>query len=117
MSSSGGIPPRSTISCRAASRRRSRLRLASARSSATPFTPLAEDFPPYIDTVRHTEEFPPLMPRRSRSMRIGLFVDELGMSLDAVVEKTREVAEAGFTGAWFAQRHGWDALTTLAIAG
>ncbi|KAB2346595.1 TIGR03564 family F420-dependent LLM class oxidoreductase [Actinomadura rudentiformis] len=50
-------------------------------------------------------------------MRIGLFVDELGMSLDAVVEKTREVAEAGFTGAWFAQRHGWDALTTLAIAG
>jgi F420-dependent oxidoreductase-like protein len=49
--------------------------------------------------------------------RIGLFVDEMGPSLDAVVDQARAAADAGFAGVWVGQRTGRDALTTLAVAG
>ncbi|MEU5882341.1 TIGR03564 family F420-dependent LLM class oxidoreductase [Spirillospora sp. NPDC047279] len=50
-------------------------------------------------------------------MRIGLFLNELGVPLDAVVDEARQAAEEGFAGAWMGQRPGWDALTSLAVAG
>jgi F420-dependent oxidoreductase-like protein len=50
-------------------------------------------------------------------MRIGLNVNEMGVPLDGVVAGVRAAAEAGMSGAWLGQRPGWDALTTLALAG
>ncbi|MFG2002996.1 TIGR03564 family F420-dependent LLM class oxidoreductase [Spirillospora sp. NPDC048911] len=50
-------------------------------------------------------------------MRIGLFANELGVPLNDVVAEVGQAAEAGFAGAWMGQRPGWDALTTLAVAG
>ncbi|MFC7041187.1 TIGR03564 family F420-dependent LLM class oxidoreductase [Nonomuraea rubra] len=50
-------------------------------------------------------------------MRIGLFVDEKGPSLDVIVDQSRAAATAGFAGVWLGQRDGRDALTTLAVAG
>jgi F420-dependent oxidoreductase-like protein len=50
-------------------------------------------------------------------MRIGLFVNELGVPFETVIDQTRAAAEQGFAGAWLAGRPGWDPLTTLAVAG
>ncbi|GAA1682096.1 TIGR03564 family F420-dependent LLM class oxidoreductase [Nonomuraea maheshkhaliensis] len=50
-------------------------------------------------------------------MRIGVFVDEMGPSLEAVADQVQGAAKAGFAGAWVGQRTGRDALTTLAVAG
>ncbi|WP_432838220.1 TIGR03564 family F420-dependent LLM class oxidoreductase [Dactylosporangium sp. CA-092794] len=50
-------------------------------------------------------------------MRIGIVVDEMGPSLEAVVDQTRAAAAAGFGGVWLAQRTGRDALSALAVAG
>ncbi|MER7361314.1 TIGR03564 family F420-dependent LLM class oxidoreductase [Nonomuraea wenchangensis] len=50
-------------------------------------------------------------------MRIGVFVDEMGPSLDAVIDQFQAAAKAGFAGVWLGQRTGRDALTTLAVAG
>jgi F420-dependent oxidoreductase-like protein len=51
-------------------------------------------------------------------MRIGLNVNEMGVTLDGVVAGVRAAAEAGLAGAWLPQRPGgWDALATLAVAG
>ncbi|MFI7450067.1 TIGR03564 family F420-dependent LLM class oxidoreductase [Nonomuraea sp. NPDC049714] len=50
-------------------------------------------------------------------MRIGLVVDEMGPSLETVIDQSQAAAEAGFAGVWLAQRTGRDALTTLAVAG
>ncbi len=50
-------------------------------------------------------------------MRIGVFVDEMGPSLETVIDQSQAAAEAGFAGVWLGQRTGRDALTTLALAG
>ncbi|MEV0223126.1 TIGR03564 family F420-dependent LLM class oxidoreductase [Streptomyces sp. NPDC050704] len=50
-------------------------------------------------------------------MRIGLLVDEMGPSLDTVVDQARAAATAGFSGVWLGQRTGRDALTALAVTG
>lgn len=50
-------------------------------------------------------------------MRIGVFVDEMGPSLEAVADQSQAAAKAGFAGVWVGQRTGRDALTTLAVAG
>jgi F420-dependent oxidoreductase-like protein len=51
-------------------------------------------------------------------MRIGLNVNEMGVPLDGVLDGVRAAAVAGLAGAWLPQRPGgWDALTTLAVAG
>ncbi|CAM3904935.1 LLM class flavin-dependent oxidoreductase [Kibdelosporangium persicum] len=50
-------------------------------------------------------------------MRIGLGVDEMGPSLETVIDQMRAAATAGLAGVWLAQRTGRDALTTLAVAG
>ncbi|HEY1322621.1 MAG TPA: TIGR03564 family F420-dependent LLM class oxidoreductase [Streptosporangiaceae bacterium] len=52
-------------------------------------------------------------------MRIGIAVGELRgpATLDAITGQVRSAAEAGFATAWSAQAFGWDALTTLAVAG
>ncbi|MFC0105899.1 TIGR03564 family F420-dependent LLM class oxidoreductase [Kibdelosporangium aridum] len=50
-------------------------------------------------------------------MRIGLGVDEMGPSLETVVDRFRAAAATGLAGVWLAQRTGRDALTTLAVAG
>jgi alkanesulfonate monooxygenase SsuD/methylene tetrahydromethanopterin reductase-like flavin-dependent oxidoreductase (luciferase family) len=53
----------------------------------------------------------------SPMMRIGLLVDEMGPSLDTVIDQARAAATAGFAGVWLGQRTGRDALTALAVAG
>lgn len=50
-------------------------------------------------------------------VRIGIFVDEMGPSLETIIDQSRAAAVAGFAGAWLAQRTGRDALTALAVAG
>jgi len=50
-------------------------------------------------------------------MRIGLFINELGIPFETVVDEIRDAAEQGFAGVWQAGRPGWDPLTTLAVAG
>ncbi|WP_158886368.1 TIGR03564 family F420-dependent LLM class oxidoreductase [Amycolatopsis anabasis] len=50
-------------------------------------------------------------------MRIGLFLNELGAPVDAMVDQAREAAETGFTAAWAGQRTGWDVLSALAVVG
>jgi F420-dependent oxidoreductase-like protein len=50
-------------------------------------------------------------------MRIGVFVDEMGPSLETVIDQSQAAAKAGFAGVWLGQRTGRDALTTLALAG
>jgi F420-dependent oxidoreductase-like protein len=52
-------------------------------------------------------------------MQIGLAVGDVrGLAtLGAVVEQVRVAADAGFATAWSSQALGWDALTTIAVAG
>lgn len=50
-------------------------------------------------------------------MRIGLWVDDSGLTPAAVLQRFRSAAERGFSRAWLSQRDGWDALTLLAAAG
>lgn len=52
-------------------------------------------------------------------MRIGLAVGELRgpVTIEGIVEQVRVAAQEGFATAWSAQALGWDALTTLALAG
>ncbi|MFD0205398.1 MULTISPECIES: TIGR03564 family F420-dependent LLM class oxidoreductase [Saccharothrix] len=52
-------------------------------------------------------------------MRIGLAVGDVRgpATLDAVVEQVRVAADGGFVTAWSSQALGWDALTTIAVAG
>jgi F420-dependent oxidoreductase-like protein len=51
-------------------------------------------------------------------MRVGIFVD-LGRpsTIDQVVTRVSQVAEDGFSSAWFPQIFGLDALTTIAVVG
>jgi len=52
-------------------------------------------------------------------MQIGLVVGDVRgpATLDAIVDQVRVAAEAGFATAWSSQALGWDALTTIAVAG
>ncbi len=52
-------------------------------------------------------------------MRISLAVGDVrgAATLDAVVDQVRVAADAGFATAWSSQALGWDALTTIAVAG
>jgi F420-dependent oxidoreductase-like protein len=52
-------------------------------------------------------------------MRIGIAVGDIRgqAALAAVVDQVRQAAHHGFDTAWSAQAFGWDALTTLAVAG
>jgi F420-dependent oxidoreductase-like protein len=52
-------------------------------------------------------------------MRIGLAVGDVRgpATLDAVLDQVRVAAGAGFATAWASQALGWDALTTVAVAG
>jgi F420-dependent oxidoreductase-like protein len=52
-------------------------------------------------------------------MRIGITVGDVRgpAPLEEVVGQVRTAADAGFATAWSAQAPGWDALTTLALAG
>lgn len=52
-------------------------------------------------------------------MQIGLAVGDLRgpATLDAVVDQVRVAADAGFATAWTSQALGWDALSTIAVAG
>ncbi|KLL11014.1 MULTISPECIES: LLM class F420-dependent oxidoreductase [Protofrankia] len=50
-------------------------------------------------------------------MRVGIYLDDQGRSLDAVVAAARDGAKAGFASAWMTQFGGWDALTALAVVG
>jgi F420-dependent oxidoreductase-like protein len=52
-------------------------------------------------------------------MRIGVMVGEVlgAVTLDELIGQVRTAADLGFGTAWSAQLFGWDALTTLAIAG
>jgi F420-dependent oxidoreductase-like protein len=51
--------------------------------------------------------------------RIGVTVGEVRgpATLDEITAQVRAAADAGFSTAWSAQALGWDALTTLAVAG
>lgn len=52
-------------------------------------------------------------------MQIGLAVGDVRgpATLDVVLDQVRVAAEAGFATAWSSQALGWDALTTVAVAG
>src|ERR1700694_409747 len=52
-------------------------------------------------------------------MRIGIAVGDIrGQApFTGVVDQVRQAADAGFATAWSPQALGWDALTTLAVAG
>jgi F420-dependent oxidoreductase-like protein len=52
-------------------------------------------------------------------MRIGMAVGDVRgpATLDAVIDQVRVAAAAGFATAWSSQALGWDALTTVAVAG
>lgn len=52
-------------------------------------------------------------------MRIGVAVGDVRgpAPLDVVIDQVRVAAEAGFATAWSSQAVGWDALTTIAVAG
>lgn len=52
-------------------------------------------------------------------MRIGIMVGDVRgpATLEEIVGQVRTAADAGFATAWSAQAFGWDALTTLALAG
>lgn len=53
-------------------------------------------------------------------MRIGMGVGELGgsdVTIDGIVSQVQDAADRGFASAWMAQIFGFDALTTLALAG
>lgn len=52
-------------------------------------------------------------------MQIGLAVGDVRgpATLDVVVDQVRAAAGAGFATAWSSQALGWDALTTIAVAG
>ncbi len=56
---------------------------------------------------------------RGPTMRIGIMVGEVlgAVTLDELIGQVRTAADHGFGTAWSAQLFGWDALTTLAIAG
>src|SRR5882757_10135843 len=57
--------------------------------------------------------------RKGCAMRIGIAVGDIRgqATLAAVVDQVRHAANLGFDTAWSAQAFGWDALTTLAVAG
>src|SRR5688572_26833464 len=52
-------------------------------------------------------------------MKIGLAVGDVRgpATLRAIVDQVRVAADAGFATAWASQALGWDALTTIAVAG
>jgi len=52
-------------------------------------------------------------------MKIGITVGDIRgpATLTELLTQVRRAADAGFTTAWSAQAFGWDALTSLAIAG
>lgn len=52
-------------------------------------------------------------------MQIGLTIGDVRgpATLEEIVEQMRAAADAGFATAWSGQALGWDALTTLAVAG
>jgi F420-dependent oxidoreductase-like protein len=52
-------------------------------------------------------------------MQIGLAVGDVRgpATLEAVIDQVRAAADAGFATAWSSQALGWDALTTIAVAG
>ncbi len=47
-------------------------------------------------------------------MRIGLWIDEEGQTIDEIGAATKEAEDAGIDRIWFSQRLGWDALTLIA---
>lgn len=52
-------------------------------------------------------------------MQIGLAVGDVRgpATLEAIIDQVRVAADAGFATAWSSQALGWDALTTIAVAG
>src|SRR5918998_389879 len=50
------------------------------------------------------------------STTVGLQLDG-PQTLDDVIDEVRRVAGLGFTGAWWSQTFGWDALTAITVAG
>lgn len=50
-------------------------------------------------------------------MRIGLWIDDTGLSLDQLGERLRTAAQGGFATVWLGERLGWDPLTVYAAAG
>lgn len=46
-------------------------------------------------------------------MRTGLWIDDEGTGLDAMVAQVREAASLGYDGVWLSQRDSWDVLTLL----
>lgn len=50
------------------------------------------------------------------STTVGLQLDG-PQTLDDVIDEVRQVAGLGFTGAWWSQTFGWDALTAITVAG
>jgi F420-dependent oxidoreductase-like protein len=62
------------------------------------------------------EEYQGVRPVGKR-MRIGIFVGTAAATLDTLTEQVADAARAGLDSAYFAQVHGWDALTTLSLIG
>ena len=49
-------------------------------------------------------------------MRIGIGIDDRGMTLDEVTGWARATAEAGLSGFWLGEMDAWDPLTALAVS-
>ncbi|MBP2325845.1 F420-dependent oxidoreductase-like protein [Kibdelosporangium banguiense] len=50
-------------------------------------------------------------------MRIGIFVEDMGKTVDEYLGTTRAASAAGIESVWLGERLGWDPLTLLAITG
>nr|WP_279581760.1 LLM class flavin-dependent oxidoreductase [Fodinicola feengrottensis] len=50
-------------------------------------------------------------------MRIGLLIDERGLTFDQIAAQAKSAAAGGLAGFWMGQHYGWDPLTTLAAVG
>src|ERR1043165_1155212 len=48
-------------------------------------------------------------------MRIGIFVDDMGKSVDEYFEEVQAARAAGITAVWLGERLSWDPLTLLAM--
>ena len=50
-------------------------------------------------------------------MRIGIFAEDMGRTVDEYLADVRAARTAGITSVWLGERNGWDPLTLLAITG
>jgi F420-dependent oxidoreductase-like protein len=50
-------------------------------------------------------------------MRIGIFVEDMGKTVDEYLATVRAASAAGIKSVWLGERLGWDPLTLLAITG